>query len=52
VRVVEVIAVAAHTRGKHSKRDAAKAAPKRKDTTFKPPSKAKPFNEPKPKNLS
>jgi len=52
VRAVEVTAVAAHTRGKHRKRNTTKAASKRKDTTVTKPSDAKPFNQSKPKDLS
>ena len=51
--VAEVTAVRSHTRHSSSRVKNSNNKPKKfKDTSYTPPSKAEPFNKPKPKHLS
>ena len=53
MKVAEVTAVRAHTPRSSSTEKSNNSKPKKfKDTSYTPPSKAEPFNKPKPKHLS
>ena len=53
MKVAEVVAVRSHTPHSSSTAKSGNSKAKKfKDTSYTPPSKAEPFNKPKPKHLS